>query len=505
MTGKLEKYLPPKEHWPEKIYALPELHYPRKNVNLSVELLEKHATRNPNKPAILFEDQVMTYGELLEKVNKLANALRDLGIEKDDRVMLRSSNVPEYIIANFACWRIGAIPVLCNHLLGKDEIVFRANDSEAKAIIVNADYWKAVEEGIPEYETLEVFITFHKKIEECYYLGDIFEKYPPKCDPEDTTLDDFSRLIYSSGTTGKPKGILCTIGDVLAGCDTHAKYVLKISDRDIIGGHPYFTFAFGSVDFTMYPWRFGATLSIIERFTPEKMFETIEKHKITVLCCVPTAFRAMLNVPDAEKKYDLSSVRIAQSAGEHLPASTYREWKRRFGIEIINSLGSSDWFYCLSTFEGLPDDKAGSTGIPVPGFECKIVDENFNEVPPGEFGELVIRGPVGPIYWCRPDKQSELIVNGWVRTENVYMRDEDGYFWFLGRTDDIIVTSGYKIPGGEVENILMDHPAVQEVAVVGSPDETRGNIVKAYVVLRAGYKPSEDLKKELQELSLIHI
>jgi 2-aminobenzoate-CoA ligase len=492
------EFLPPKEHLPEKIYALPELRYPYK-INLAVELLDKHVERNPEKVAILFEDQRITYRELQEKVNRLANGLRKLGIEKNDRVILRAPNRPEYIIANFACWRIGAIPVLCNHLVKKDEVVFRANDSQAKAIIVKAEYAEEVDKGRSEFESLEKYIVFGERREGYIFFDDIINENSPECETEDTTKEDIGRLIYSSGTTGKPKGIICTLSDILACSDTHGKYVLGLRESDVIGGHPFFTFAFGSVNFTFHPWRVGATLSIIERFTPEKMFELIEKHRITVLCCVPTAFNMMLQVEDAEKRYDLSSLRLCQSAGEWLPGKTFKEWKRRFGVEILDSLGSGDFMYVISTREGVPESKIGSTGIPVPGVECKIVDENFNEVPRGTVGELVLRGPFGQQYWRRPDKQREGVWNGWNRPGLEFMEDEDGYFWYKGRTDDMIVSAGYKIPGGEVEAALCEHEAVAEAAVVASPDEVRGSIVKAFVVLKPGYEPSDELRSELQE------
>ena len=291
----------------------------------------------------------------------------------------------------------------------------------------------------------------------------------------------------------------------MSGIDTHGRHVLKIRENDILGGHPYFTFAFGSVNFTMEPWRFGASISIISRFKPEEQLRLVQEHKITMLFAVPTAFNMMLAVKDAEKKYDLSSLRLCQSAGEWLPETTSREWKRRFGVTIIDSLGSGDLMYHLSTFEGMDEGKFGSTGVSVPGFENLIVDENFNEVPQGIMGELVVRGPVGQTYWRRPDKQREGVCpleckfKGWSRPGIVYMQDEDGYFWYKGRSDDMIVTAGYKIPGGEVEAALNNHPAVLESAVVDTPDKERGNVIKAFVVLHEGYEPSETLAQELQD------
>lgn len=213
----------------------------------------------------------------------------------------------------------------------------------------------------------------------------------------------------------------------------------------------------------------------------------------------------MLGLEDAEKKWDCSSLRLCQSAGEWLPGATALEWKRRFGVPILDSMGSGDLHYWLSTFEGMDESKYGSTGISVPGFENVIVDENFNEVPPGVVGELIVRGPVGQTYWRRPDKQKEGVCppdsrfKGWSRPGLIFMKDHDGFFWYKSRSDDMIVTSGYKIPGGEVEGALNNHPAVLESAVVATPDEERTSLIKAFVVLKEGFHPSEQMKVELQE------
>ena len=313
-----------------------------------------------------------------------------------------------------------------------------------------------------------------------------------------TTKDDLMRIIYSSGTTGKPKGIITTIGDAVAAREVINRYLLNLTPQDVVGGHPIFTFAFGfGLIFVCFGSK-GCTLSILEKFDPVLMFETIQAHRISVLRCVPTVFRMMLGVKDAEKKYDLSSLRLCQSAGEWLPGETVKEWRARFGVGILDSVGSADLMYWLSTRLDTPDDKLDSSGMPIPGVECKVVDGNFNEVPRGTAGELLVRAPWGQQYWRRPDKQREAVWKGWNRPGLIYMEDEDGYFWYKGRDDEIIVSSGYKIPGGEVEGVLLSHEAVLEAAVVPSPDPVRGNIVKAFVVLKGGYKPSEALAEELK-------
>lgn len=493
-----EGYVGPKEHFPDKIFALPDLNYPDK-LNLAAELLDKNAEKHPNKNAILFKDQAITYLELQKKVNRFANALRRLGVKENDRIMFFAPNTPEYVIANFACWRIAAIPVLCNHLVKGEEIYYRANDSEALVVLSRLDGTEALDQVRNEMSTVKHYIVFEGEKEGYLSMEEMMDKESDVCETSDTTKYHVGRIIYSSGTTGKPKGIVCNLSDILACTDTHGKRVLELKESDVIGGHPFFTFAFGSVNFTFEPWRFGCTLSIIDRFTAEDMFDIVEKHKISVLSCVPTAFRIMLDYyKKSDKKYDCSSLRICQSAGEWLPGSTMKDFKDIFGVEILDSLGSGDLMYWLSTRKGVPENKIGSTGYPVDGVECKVVDQDFKEVPKGVEGELVVRGPFGQVYWKRPDKQIEGVWNGWNRPGLTFVEDEDGYFWYKGRTDDMIVTSGYKIPGGEVEGVLNEHPAVFESAVIASPDPLRQNIVKAFVILKEGFDPSEELKAELQ-------
>jgi len=491
------EYLPPKEHAPEKIYPLPEVRFPKKlnlaDLNLDRNILEGRGSR----VAILYKDRKITYLDLQKEVNRLANALRSLGIEKNDRVMLRSPNRPEFIVGCFACWKIGAIPVLVNHMLKSEEIIFRANDSEARAILVSSDTFGEVEKSLKQFKTVDRVIVCGDKIDKYHFYGDLLKGQSDRVEMAETTKDDLIRIIYSSGTTGKPKGILTTVGDAAGSGEITSRYLLNLTPQDVIGGHPAFTFAFG-FGFILFFGHKGCTLSVVEKFDPVLMFETIEAHRITVLCCVPTAFRMMLGIKDAEKKYDLSSLRLCQSAGEWLPGATAREWYERFGVKILDSVGSGDLNYWLSTRVDTPEEKLDSSGLPIPGVECKVVDENFNEVPRGTAGELLVRAPWGQQYWRRPDKQREGVWKGWNRPGLIYMEDEDGYFWYKGRDDEMIVSSGYKIPGGEVESALLSHEAVLEAAVVPSPDPVRGNIVKAFVVLKEGYKPSDTLAEELK-------
>jgi 2-aminobenzoate-CoA ligase len=490
-------YLPPKDSLPDKIFPLPEVRFPQK-LNLGERFLDRHITEGRgSKVALLYEERKITFSELQKEVNRFANALLSIGVEKNDRVLLRSPNRPEFIVATFASWKIGAIPVLVHHLLKAEEIAFRARDTEAKAILVSSDTFSEVEKAIPQFPDGCQVIIFGDRMKGYVFYEDLIRNQPDQIQVAETTKNDWGRIIYSSGTTGRPKGILNTVGDLAAAITIANRSLLQLTPGDVLGGHPGFTFAFGFFSILFFGYS-GCTFSIIDRFSPESMFETIERHGITVLRCVPTVYRMMLEVKDAEKRFNLRSLRLCQSAGEWLPGATVKEWKKRFGIEILDSIGSGEWHSILSTRVGTPEEKLDSSGLPLPGIDCRIVDENFDELPRGEFGELVLRAPWGIQYWRRPDLQKKSIRNGWNRTGLIFAEDPEGYFWLKGRDDDMIVSAGYKIPAGEVETALLSHKAVLEAIAIPSPDPIRGNIVKTYIVLNQGFQPSDQLAEELK-------
>ncbi|RJX32477.1 MAG: AMP-dependent synthetase [Desulfarculus sp.] len=442
-------------------------------------------------------DQKISFFELQKKVNQFANALASLGIEKYDRVMIRMPNRPEFVIGCLACWRLGAIPVLTHHLIQSDEIVFRANDTEAKAILVSSDTFPAVKEGLDRCPSLRSVMIAKDRIDNYLFLDDLIQNQSDQCVTTETTKNDWLRIIYSSGTTGKPKGIISAIGDMVAGINVANRYLLHLTENDVLGSPPAFTFAFGFFSILFFGIS-GCTLNIIEDFSAENMFKAIENNRISVLRCVPTGLRMMLNMKDSEKKYDLRSLRLCQSSGEVLPSVVAKEWKSRFGVTVLNSLGSAELNSYMSTHVDMPDEKLDSLGMPVPGVDYRLVDSEFKEVPAGTPGELILRAPWGQLYWRRPDAQMKSVKNGWNRTGLIFEVDADGYFWFKGRDDDMIVSSGYKIPGGEVEQALLSNEVVHEAAVIPSPDPIRGNIVKAFIVLKRGCTPSDDLKEKLK-------
>ena len=492
------EYLPPREYLPEKIYPLPEVRLPQK-LNLGVFFLDRHIENGMgSKVALLYGERKITFAELRKEVNRLANALQNLGLEKYDRMMLRMPNQPEFISACLACWKIGAIPVLVNHLLRADEIVFRANDSEAKILMTSADSLSEVVKAKDKFSVTKHIIVCGEHDGKFASYDDFINGQPETFDAVECDRDDWMRIIYSSGTTGKAKGIITSIGDGIAAIAVASKYLLEITNADIVGGHPAFTFAFGFYFILFWGYN-GCTLSITKKFNADAMLQTIQDYRISVLRCVPTVYRMILADDNAEKKYDTSSLRICQGAGEWMPGSVIKAWRQRFGVDLLDSIGSADLNSFMSTRKGTPEDKLDSSGYLLQGVEGKIVDDQFQEVPRGSSGELVIRAPWGQYYWRRPDKQMDGIKNGWNRTGLICREDEDGYFWLKGRNDEVIVSSGNKIPGGEVEAALLSHDAVLEAAVIPSPDPMRGNIVKAFIVLEEGYQPSPELAEELKK------
>lgn len=490
-------FLPPSDSLPKKIYDLPELQFPV-DLNIVDYCIDRHVrSGKANKVLIYYNDEKITYLEMQQRINKLANALKKLGIGKNDRVMLRSPNNPVIFSAYYACWRIGAIPVLTQNMLRDHDIYYRANDSEAKAMIVSSDTFPDVEKVLSEMKTVKDIIVFGERQDGFLFLDDLVRNEPVEITPEKVDPDEYFRIIYSSGTTGRPKGILNTPKDMVSLMETYGRHVLKLKSDDIIGGHPAFAFAFG-FSLVVFHGFVGSSVSLTDRFSAEHMFEMVEKHKISVLLCVPTAFRMMMQVKDAEKKYDLSSLRLCQSAGEPLPGDVAKEWRRRFGMLILDSVGSGEINYWLTTTETTPDDKLESSGKPFPGVEIRLVDSSFKDVPKGAEGEMLIMAPWGNTYWRNQDKQRNSVVDGWSKTGLIFKQDEDGYYWFQGRDDEMIVSGGHKIPAGDVELAVLQHPAVMETAVVASPDPVRGNKVKAFILLKSGYNASDALAEEIQ-------
>jgi len=323
--------------------------------------------------------------------------------------------------------------------------------------------------------------------------AELLQSGDPNLDPVLRTREDVGLLLYTSGTTGRPKGTVHFVEELLIVPDSFGKYGWRVTENDVIGGSAPLAFGAGYSSYATVPFRFGAAASLIAKFEPEKMFDTIQKHRISVLTLAPTAYRKMLQVPDAEKKYQLNSLRLCTGGGESLTAPTYRAWKEKFGLEIFEGLGTTEMMYVFASNVVSRKAKAGSFGQAVPGYELKVIDEDGKETKAGTIGHFVARGPTGTIYWRDLDKQRHAITpDGWNRAGDYVSVDEDGYFWFVSREDDIIKSSGYRIGPEEIEVTLATHPAVADVGVIGVPDEVRGQIAKAFVVPKPGQSLSSE-------------
>lgn len=492
-------YLPPRELWPTRAYSLPEFAAYPDRFNPSEELLDKAVVSGRGeRAALLFEDQRITYAQLLGQANKLSSALRELGIGEGDRVLLRTPTIPPAIVTNFAVLRLGAVITPISPLFSRAEIAHVANDAEAVAIVVHFALLGEVEAARENFKTIRHIIVIGGEAAELKskgYLpyGELLQSGGPSLAPVRRRREDLAVLLYTSGTTGRPKGTAHLVEETLIVPDTFGKYGWKVTENDVIGGSAPLAFGAGYSTFTTIPMRFGAAASLIAKFEPDKMFETIQKHRITVLSLAPTAYRKMLQLPDAPKKYDLSSLRVCTGGGESLTAPTYHAWKEKFGQEIFEGLGTTEMMYVFVSNVVTRRVKPGSFGTAVPGFEVKVVNEEGKNAAPKEIGHFLVRGPTGTLYWRDPDKQRHAITTeGWNRAGDYVYFDEEGYFWFVSREDDIIKSSAYRIGPDEIEMTLATHPAVADVGVIGVPDEVRGQIAKAYVVLKPGQSITAD-------------
>ena len=499
MEPSIREGLPHPERLPERVYTLPEVRYPVR-INVARELLDRNAEGDrAHRPAIFFGDQVLTYGELARRVNRLGHALKDLGLGTGDRLLLRMPNVPEWIVTWLACQKVGIVTVATMPMLRARELADVIGDAGTTAAVVWGGLRDELEKAQAHAPQLrQLIVAAQTRAGDTSWEG-LLTRQPERLVAADTEANDVAMIAYTSGSTGIPKGCVHFHNDILASADTYARCVLTPGEEDRFGGHPTLAFTFGTGGLLVFPFRFGAATVLMGPFEPELMLDTIQRYRLTVSFCAPTSYRLMLRVPDLERRYDLASLRLCTAGGEPVPAATYEAWTTRTGVELLVGMGSTEMFhnFLSSVRDGV---RPGATGLPVPGYDCRILDGAGTELPRDTPGWLAIKGPTGCKYWRQPDRQAEYVRwGGWNVTGDLMVRDDDGYFRYQCRSDDMIVSAGYKIPGPEVERVLDAHPDVAESAVVASPDEVRGSVVTAYVVLKPGRQPSDDLVACLQE------
>jgi 2-aminobenzoate-CoA ligase len=484
--------LPPAELWPVLRLDRPEFQYPERLNCVSV-LLDRWLEQGcGDRPCLIAPGQAWTYAELAERVNRIANVLTDrLGVIPGNRVLLRSANNPMLVAIYLAVMKAGAIAVATMPLLRAKELALPVGLAEIRLAICDARLVDELEKARVSAPQLEQIVTFGGPEGS---LEAMMAQASPDFAACDTAVDDVCLLGFTSGTTGGPKATMHFHRDVLAIADSYGRHVLRANADDIFIGSPPLAFTFGLGGLVVFPMAVGATSVLLEKAGPHDLLEAIERFRPTVLFTAPTAYRAMLG---ARGDVDLSNLRICVSAGETLPSPTFDAWKAATGISLMDGIGATEM---LHIFIGSPvaEVRPGSTGKPVPGYEAKIVDPQGKEVPRGAPGDLIVRGPTGCRY-LSDARQKIYVRDGWNKTGDTFVQDEDGYFWFQARSDDMIVSAGYNISGPEVEVSLAAHAAVTECAVVGVPDSERGIVVKAFVVPRPGVVADASLIRELQE------
>ncbi|MBV8754209.1 MAG: benzoate-CoA ligase family protein [Hyphomicrobiales bacterium] len=486
--------LPPQAQWPDFVFSLPELQYPER-FNCVTELLDRWVSAGRGgEPCLLSMVENLSYAELAERVNRIANVLtRDLGMVPGDRVLLRAPNNPMMVAAYLAVIKAGGVVVATMPLLRAKEIGYPLTKAKIRFALCDARLAEEMEKAKAAAPTLERVVYWGGRAPDRL---DMLMKKPgyeafTACD---TANDDVCLIGFTSGTTGEPKGTMHFHRDMLAICDTYGRHVLRPGAEDRFIGSPPIAFTFGLGGLVLFPLRVGASTVLLERATPDDVTTAIALWQPTILFTAPTAYRAMLAKIG---QHDISSLRKCVSAGEALPKATFDAWQAATGLKIMDGIGATEM---LHIFIGSPEEdvRPGATGRVVPGYEAKVIDESGHEVAPGTIGRLALRGPTGCRYLA-DERQRKYVENGWNVTGDTYVMDDDGFFWYQARSDDMIISSGYNIAGPEVEAVLLEHAAVAECGVVSAPDAERGHIVKAYVVLRAGHTGDAALTRTLQE------
>jgi benzoate-CoA ligase family protein len=455
-----------------------------------------------DKVAIFYSDDEVSYGELARRINRFGRALREeLGVRQEDRVLLVLDDTPSFPTAFFAAMRIGAIPVPVNTLVGADEYRFYVEDSRARIVVADGKFYDKVRDALSGVEEPVDLVLTNGREEGAHILEDLLEAGDDELSPAVTHKDDAAFWLYSSGSTGNPKGVVHLHHDIDYTCETYARHVLEIEESDRTFSTTKLFHAYGFGNGISFPYWAGASSVLLPgKPTPEAVLETIKRFEPTLFFSAPTLYNAILNYPHAGD-YELPSIRYGVSAAEALPAHVWRRWKERFGITILDGIGSTEMLHIF--ISNAPDElKPGSSGKPVPGYEIRILDEEEYPVEePGEAGYLSVKGDsAAAYYWRNHEKTKETIKGEWLFAGDWYRVDEDGFYWYEGRADDMIKVSGLWVSPVEVENTLGDHEAVLEVAAVGVDVEGLTRI-KAYVVLREDHEGSDELVEELQEWS----
>lgn len=486
--------LPPENTWPE--FLLDGFDYPD-HINVGVELTDRMVDLGfGDNTALIGNGRQRTYKELSDWTNRIAHALaEDYGIAPGNRVLIRSANNPAMVACWLAATKIGAVVVNTMPMLRAGELGKIVDKAEIAFALCDTRLMDEMVACAKDSRFLQKVIGFDGTANHDAELDRVALTKSVKFTAVKTGRDDVALLGFTSGTTGDPKATMHFHRDLLIIADAYAKEVLAVTPDDVFVGSPPLAFTFGLGGLAVFPLRFGATATLLEKASPPNMIEIIETYKATICFTAPTAYRAMLAA--MEDGADLSSLRAAVSAGETLPAPVYKAWMEKTGKPMLDGIGSTEMLHIFIS-NRFGDSHPACTGRPVTGFQARIVDENMDDVAVGAVGRLAVRGPTGCRYLA-DDRQGDYVRDGWNVTGDSFYCDEDGYFHFAARSDDMIISAGYNIAGPEVEAALLGHPDVAECAVVSANDADRGQIVQAHVVLNAGANPSPEMAKLLQD------
>ena len=486
--------LPPQNAWPD--IDLSNFDY-GPQLNAAVELTDEMVARGfGDHVALIGNGRRRTYKELTDWTNRLAHALvDDLKVEPGNRVLIRSANNPAMVACWLAATKVGAVVVNTMPLLRAGELLKYVEKAEITHALCDTRLMDEMTACAKQSKWLKTVVGFDGTANHDAELDRLALDKPVGLDAVPTSSDDVALIGFTSGSTGEPKGTMHFHRDLMIIADGYAAEVLGVTPDDVFIGSPPLAFTFGLGGLAVFPLRFGAAAILLETATPPNLVEMIEQYRATVCFTAPTAYRVMLAA--MEDGADLSSLRAAVSAGETLPAPVYDEWMAKTGKPMLDGIGATELLHIFIT-NRFDDHAPSSTGRPVSGYEAKVIGPDGSDLGAGEVGRLAVRGPTGCRY-LRSERQGEYVKDGWNITGDSFVRDEAGYFHFAARNDDMIISSGYNIAGPEVEAALLSHDAVAECAVIGVPDEERGAIVEAHVVLRDGNEAGEGLAKALQD------
>jgi len=496
-TGHIDTFarenLPPRGQWPEMIFDLPGLHYPER-MNCATELLDRALDRGwGGRVALRFPEGELTYAQLLERANRIARVItEDMGLVPGNRVLLRGANGPWMAACWLAVMKAGGIAVATMPLLRAKELTEIAAKAAVTHALCDRRLDAELKATLSACPLLKTVVYWHGDTPDS--LDTLAARKPGTFANADTVAEDVALIAFTSGTTGKPKGTVHFHRDVIAMCDCFPRSCLMPAADDVFCGTPPLAFTFGLGGMLCFPLRFGASVVLVEKPTPELLLETIAKHKATICFTAPTFYRQMAQLAPGR---DLGSLKKCVSAGEALPEVTRQLFRQATGIEIIDGIGSTEMIHIFISHT--PERvRRGATGYALPGYRAAVLDEEGRPSAPGAIGRLAVKGPTGCRYLA-DERQRDYVQGGWNITGDAYSQDDDGYFFYQARTDDMIISAGYNIAGPEVEGALLAHEAVAECGVVGVSDEERGQIVKAYVVLKPGHEKSEAVARRLQD------